>query len=774
MFKLIFSSLLIYTFITFNAHASDHNLCEGSPVTIGQKDNMEFIDYQKKKGFLWDNCIGKYEYFDGEVYEGFFSDGQRNGFGVRNYVNGDKYEGFWSKDYFNGDGTYVWSNGDYYEGEYKDGQKHGYGVLVWTNGARYEGYWEASNFNGKGTYTYLNGDIIESNWKNGKKNDNQAYLTNANGDYYEVVYKDDIEISKKELAKPIEKSPINSSQYEECVGSPVFVSEKDYEPSFIEYQKKKGFLWDNCIGKYEYYKGNRFEGIFVNGKKEGKGIYNYADGGKYDGNWFNDYGNGYGTRIIANGAKYEGEFLDGYYHGKGKYTFRDGDTFEGEFVNGKRADGYGVYTFPSGEKYEGEFLDGYYHGKGTLTFANGDVVESMWQNGKKNDNQAYLTKANGDYYEMVYKDDIEISYKKLTKPIKNDPINTQVTNIGQSEEIDCSDNNLNLRVEHKVFGVDAYDCGVERISSIKLPICAGSPVLVEDKYENFHEYQRDKGIIWNDCLGEYESKVYKERYFGEFTNNAKNGEGVIIMEENNVFDGKFQNGNFSYGKLTYSNGYVFKGEFKDNSPNGLGLLKSPYVKNGLISGGYSVYEGEIKDSIPHGTGKLKFGDEGFAVFDLFGINYEYDGEWKNGKKNGYGEYLGAGWSYKGYWVDDLYEGFGLINYGSLGNPTESYPESKNYLGVNNRGNEEYTIYYGGDWKAGRFHGQGELTYGERSCNYYGECNWITNTTTGVFKDGVFLFENAVVSNEDEQFCLDIGFKKNTPEFDKCINASAKR
>lgn len=67
-----------------------------------------------------------------------------------------------------------------------------------------------------------------------------------------------------------------------------------------------------------------------------------------------------------------------------------------------------------------------------------------------------------------------------------------------------------------------------------------------------------------------------------------------------------------------------------------------------------------------------------------------------------------------------------------------------------------------------------MSYGERSCNYYGECNWIINTTSGVFKDGVFLFEDVVVSNKDEQFCLDIGFKQNTPEFDKCINASAKR
>ncbi|MEL7408350.1 MAG: hypothetical protein AAFN00_15560, partial [Cyanobacteria bacterium J06558_2] len=47
--------------------------------------------------------------------------------------------------------------------------------------------------------------------------------------------------------------------------------------------------------------GDRFEGTFVDGKKEGQGIYTFAEGGKYEGNFDNDAISGKGVRINPNG-----------------------------------------------------------------------------------------------------------------------------------------------------------------------------------------------------------------------------------------------------------------------------------------------------------------------------------------------------------------------------------------------------------------------------------------------------------------------------------------
>ena len=45
---------------------------------------------------------------------------------------------------------------------------------------------------------------------------------------------------------------------------------------------------------------------------------------------------------------------------------------------------------------------------------------------------------------------------------------------------------------------------------------------------------------------------------------------------------------------------------------------------------------------------------------------------------------------------------------------------------------------------------------------------------GIWKDDKFLYENIVVTKEDEKFCQEIGFTINTPEYDKCVQKSAER
>jgi len=165
-------------------------------------------------------------------------------------------------------------------------------------------------------------------------------------------------------------------------------------------------FWDNCIGTYNWtkgdFKGAQYEGEWKDDTKHGQGNYTYADGDKYVGEYKNDKMHGQGTYTYANGDKYVGEFKDNKmhghgigtfasgnqyvgehkddkFHGQGTYTFVDGEKYVGEWKDGNEH-GQGTYTFVDGEKYVGEFKDNKYHGQGTLTFADGRVWQGQWKN----------------------------------------------------------------------------------------------------------------------------------------------------------------------------------------------------------------------------------------------------------------------------------------------------------------------------------------------------------------------------------------------------------
>ena len=111
----------------------------------------------------------------------------------------------------------------------------------------------------------------------------------------------------------------------------------------------------NGKGVYSYENGDRYEGEFIDGKKQGKGIFT-AKGFRYEGDWGNDKSNGKGILTFENENRYEGDFLDDKQTGKGLYISKS-FRYEGDFLNGKAA-GKGILTWPSGDRYEGEFADG--------------------------------------------------------------------------------------------------------------------------------------------------------------------------------------------------------------------------------------------------------------------------------------------------------------------------------------------------------------------------------------------------------------------------------
>jgi hypothetical protein len=61
---------------------------------------------------------------------------------------------------------------------------------------------------------------------------------------------------------------------------------------------------------------------------------------------------------------------------------------------------------------------------------------------------------------------------------------------------------------------------------------------------------------------------------GEYFENKRHGRGKETDAEGNVFDGQFENGDFVKGKVQYSNGDIYVGEFKDDCRHGKGKFIS--------------------------------------------------------------------------------------------------------------------------------------------------------------------------------------------------------
>ena len=139
------------------------------------------------------------------------------------------------------------------------------------------------------------------------------------------------------------------------------------------------------------------------------------------------------------------------------------------------------------------------------------------------------------------------------------------------------------------------------------------------------------------------------------------------------------------------------------------------------------YDGEFKYGLLHGKG----------IFTSPG-GEQYDGEFKDGLKYGQGTYTYPdGGQYVGEWKDGLQHGHG----------TYTWIDGDKYVG---------------EWKDDKRHGQGTYTYAEGF------------KQEGIWKEGKFLYENIVITNEDDEFCQEIGFTINTPEYDNCVQKSAEK
>ena len=341
-----------------------------------------------------------------------------------------------------------------------------------------------------------------------------------------------------------------------------------------------------------YYKGH----IRNNTLRHGKGIYYNKDKAYiYKGNFaFNEY-DGYGIfRDLSENVVYDGHFKNGLMHGKGKLSIKIGIEYEGDFFCGLM-EGKGVYyewdsnkvTFYNGQYnqkkvklYEGELKNNRFDGLGTFYYEDGRYYIGQFKNGNRHGKG-----------QLFYKD------KSLEY---------------EGDFID------NLFEGNGKYFFQNGECFIGKLKKGK---------------------KEGKGILY------YKSK--NEKYIGYFVNDKPEGKGIFLFDEKEkriLYEGDFMKGRYEgIGQYNYPNGEYYIGQFKNNLRNGNGIL---LYKNHNIK-----YEGEFYNNVPEGIGK-RYLENGLI----------YEGQFKNGDLNGQGKaYVENGiLFYEGEFVDNKFEGEGKI------------------------------------------------------------------------------------------------------------------
>eukprot|EP01043_Picozoa_sp_COSAG02_P047752 COSAG02_NODE_4611_length_5169_cov_7.011243_1_plen_1589_part_10 len=344
--------------------------------------------------------VGKFAYDNGDVYEGGFECGVRCGIGRCVTAVGAVFEGAWRDDVREGEGTEMWPNGDYYNGAWSNGGRIGVGEMRYGTGDTFVGEWE------------------ENHRKNG-------CLTYANGDQYTGEFIDDMRIG---------------------IGICRFANNDEYEGEwFNDLQDGEGICtyadgavytgaWSKgmregegelLLGDYdeEYLARSIYRGGWKKNKYSGLGSLTAANGDRYDGVWVNGQRQGRGTqRYVKAGERYQGIWMRDMRHGRGKHYYNDGTLYDGQWRNDMR-DGKGMCKYVDPDRigvmgtYTGMWSRNLKHGKGEFAFDNGDHYVGMW----KSDVRCGRGKCKyhtGEHYDGEWVDDVRKGSGNETLPRK--------------------------------------------------------------------------------------------------------------------------------------------------------------------------------------------------------------------------------------------------------------------------------------------------------------------------------------------------------------------
>ena len=113
---------------------------------------------------VWTDCFGTLSYPNGNKYIGGFTNYNFEGKGSIYRSSGDIYIGGWKNGVFDGHGIYYFlsdniAKGEIFEGQFKNGERNGQGTLTFPNGMKGVGTWRNGKPNGPGILYNENGSV---------------------------------------------------------------------------------------------------------------------------------------------------------------------------------------------------------------------------------------------------------------------------------------------------------------------------------------------------------------------------------------------------------------------------------------------------------------------------------------------------------------------------------------------------------------------------------------------------------------------------------------
>lgn len=121
-----------------------------------------------------------------------------------------------------------------------------------------------------------------------------------------------------------------------------------YDGQYVE-GKKQG------VGKITFPNGDKYQGQWVDNKFHGEGTYSYAKGDIYSGGWDKGVKSGEGTfKFLADGSQLIGTWVKGGMV-SGRWVLADGSSWTGPFKASVPL-GRGVWYLPNGTSQEGNYV----------------------------------------------------------------------------------------------------------------------------------------------------------------------------------------------------------------------------------------------------------------------------------------------------------------------------------------------------------------------------------------------------------------------------------